>query len=546
MPNLAIRNQSIDYPTLGGESPDAIRLGRYFDQSKNTVTHRMGYDDELNLLLFGPNGSGKGMRILVQNLLQSAGRSIFVLDPKGELAAITAPYRRKVSDVIIINPFGLFVDRPGYEDLKSAGYNPFDTLDPDAPSFNRDAAQLAQALVTISGRDEHWDASARALLAAIIMFVVLESKNRLSPDILSMAGLDTEPGRQSNGPATMARVRELLCLASEKANAANEYVGVGIPALCLAMMKTSLAGLRNKASQFTSWTNEIQSIASAARRQTEPFDDTEIAEDLAREGFRMSSLKERPVTIYLVLHPDHMERHSKWLRLIVTCALQAVMRVREAHEPRVLFMLDEMAALGHMEIIENVWAVVRGYGIQIMPVFQDLNQLQGIYKERWETFIGQAGVITFFRPNNSTTAKWISERAGETTRDVESRNSTSSMSTTTGSSSGGSSNSSSNSTTHTFAESYSAQPTKVPFIQPHSLYGMREGATISFLAGVSNAVPGYAPPYWDIAQCVERARANPYYQARQDPLRISASNQSPMTELRLTTGASGVPEIVPR
>jgi len=119
-------------------------------------------------------------------------------------------------------------------------------------------------------------------------------------------------------------------------------------------------------------------------------------------------MKREPVTVYLILPPDMMERHAKWLRLILTAALQASMRPREAGEPRVLFMLDEFAALGHLSIIETVWALVRGYGIQIMPVFQDLNQLKAIYKERWETFIGMAGAVASFAPNDLTTAEWLS------------------------------------------------------------------------------------------------------------------------------------------
>ena len=44
-------------------------------------------------------------------LLDEPGeRSFVVIDPKGEVAAITSRYRRRVSDVMIINPYGLLVD----------------------------------------------------------------------------------------------------------------------------------------------------------------------------------------------------------------------------------------------------------------------------------------------------------------------------------------------------------------------------------------------------------------------------------------------------
>lgn len=507
---LVRREPFVDFPVIGSDAPDALRLGRFADTHRNLITGRIGYGGERNALIFGPNGSGKGTRLLVPNLLQTYDQSIFVLDPKGELAAITAPCRRKVSDVVVINPFGLFVDRPGYADLQSVGFNPLMQLNPRSPSFNREAAQLAEALITVSDKDPHWDVSARALVSAIIMYVVMEAHDMLSPEVRAMAGVG-EP--MHKGVPTMARVRELIALRSERPSAANDHRGVGIPALALAMMQTGHAGLRNKASQFASWSEEIQSIASVAREQTVPFDDDEIAADLAKPGFRMASMKERPVTVYLLLHPDHMERHAKWLRLVVAAALQAVMRPREPGEPKMLFMLDEFAALGHMEIIETVWALVRGYGIQILPIFQDLNQLKNLYKERWQTFIAQAGAIMSLAPNDLTTARWISERAGDTTRVIQSQSSSTSSST-----SGGSSRSGRNSGwSENSSLSSSSQPTKVPFVQPHSLFGMHPGATLSFIAGLSDIVPGYAPPYWHIEHCMRRARENPYHPTSEKP-----------------------------
>ena len=64
-----------------------------------------------HLLLIGPNGSGKGTRLLIPALLQMAGRSIVVIDPKGELAAVTSAWRRSLGEVVVLNPFGLLVER---------------------------------------------------------------------------------------------------------------------------------------------------------------------------------------------------------------------------------------------------------------------------------------------------------------------------------------------------------------------------------------------------------------------------------------------------
>lgn len=472
-----IRQDASAPDILGSHADDAITFGRLLND--DGIGPKIRYGGPRNVLVFGPNGSGKGTRLLMPNLLQMTGRSVVVIDPKGELAAVTAPFRRTLGDVVIINPFGVLADKPGYEDLKSDGFNPLAALDPAKPSFNADAAFLADALIKIEGTDPHWDSSAQALVAATIMHVSIEA-------------------RRSGSIPTLAQVRDLICEAMEKPAESNDFIGRGIPATAEKMMRTEIPGLKNKASQFADWTNEIRSIASAAKRQTESLDDDQIAADLSRGTFDFAEIKKRPVTVYLILPPDMMDRHSKWLRLVLTCALRSVLRAREPGEPKVLFMLDEFAALGHLQVIETVWALVRGYGVQIMPVLQDLNQLKAIYKERWETFIGNAGAVLALGANDLTTAKWMSERAGETTRVIAGYHSGSGHST------GGHGSTNSN-------EGLNWQQTKVPFVSPHKLFGLHDGVFFLWLAGLSDSVLGYAPGHFDIRQCKRRARDNPYH-----------------------------------
>ena len=464
---------------LGSSAPDALTLGRVVHQHSG-IGEKMRYGGALNLLVFGPNGKGKGTRLMMPNLLQMSGSSVVVVDPKGELAAVTAPYRRTLGRVVILNPFGVLTNHRGYGDLKSSGYNPLATLDPTAPSFNVQASLLADAMITVSGKDNpHWDESARALIASFIMYTVIEAQEKW-----------TVP--------TIARVRELICELSDKPHAGNDFEGVGIPKRAREMMRTELAGLRNKASQFTDWNGEIQSIASAAKRQTEAFDDPEIARDLAIDGFDFRDLKREPITVYLILPPEMMARHSKWLRLVLTAAIHGVMRARVRGEPKTLFMLDEFFALGHLEIISTVWALVRGYGVQIMPILQDLNQLKKLYPDMWETFIGMAGAVACFAPNDLTTAEWMSRRAGDTTKVAMNFNQG------TGESSAGNGNTSSN-------EGFSYSPVKAPLLPAHQLFGMQTGYMMVTLDGLSNVIPTYAPAYYEIVQCEQRARANPFY-----------------------------------
>jgi len=362
----------------------------------------------------------------------------------------------------------VLADRPGYEDLTSDGYNPLRALDPALPSFNADASWLAEALVTVEGNDPHWSRAARKLIAALIMHVCLKSKN---PTLTEVRRLLTEPVIEPRG----------------------DQPGRGMPNTAMDMMQSPLPALRTKAGQFTRWNREVESIVSTADTQTEALDDAEIADDLAKPGLDFRELKKRPVTVYVILPPDMMERHARWLRMLLSSALRGVMRLREKNEMRVFFFMDEFAALGHLPIIETTWALVRGYGIQLVPVLQDLTQLKELYKERWETFIGMAGVVEAFGPNDLTTAEWLSRRSGDSTEVVLGYNAAQQA--------GGAG----------ISEGMSYQQMKVPRLTPHELFDTPEGHAHVFLANMANRVPVYIPAYYEIAATRERARENPYF-----------------------------------
>ena len=56
-------------------------------------------------------------------------------------------------------------------------------------------------------------------------------------------------------------------------------------------------------------------------------------------------------------------------------------------------IMDEFPILGHMQQIEDAAGQVAGFGVKLWPIIQDLSQLKALYKDRWETFMGNSGVI---------------------------------------------------------------------------------------------------------------------------------------------------------
>jgi len=456
---------------------NGIYLG--FDRKGNILS----YKGDRHIAWIGANGTGKSNRLGVANLLRSYGRSWVVVDVKPELGPLTAAARSRFGDVVILDPFNA-------GGAGSAGFNPLASLNPASLSFNADAGLVAEALITVDGdRDPHWSESARALLAWLIMHEV-------------------EQARREGATPWLGNVRAAL---GEKAAGVTEATpeGCGIVKDAIAACRSEIEALRNKAGQYTDWNKEISGILSTARRQTEFLDDVEISRDLGG-SFDFSTLKRKPQTVYLTLPAENLKRHKSWLRLALTAALRVCLqdgtrkrygenRKRElsgqaggnavdeqaAGGVPVVLLLDEFAALGHLPIIETTWALVRGYGLQIIPVLQDLGQLKKLYGDRWETFIGNTGAACFFTPGDSLTAKWMSERIG------------SEMALFPGFSAGQSQQGGGLSVSYGYKQ--------IPAMSPFELYGMPQGSAFVFLAGLSQAVLSSAPWWADVPQWREAA-----------------------------------------
>src|SRR5258708_31716456 len=109
--------------------PSAWYLGRYWDKQTQTALDKLLYSSNEPIIAAGRNRSGKDSGLGTYCGLQLVGKSLVYIDPRGETAAITAPYRRTLGPVFCLNPFDILVDDPQfkgkYRDLKSTRYNPF-------------------------------------------------------------------------------------------------------------------------------------------------------------------------------------------------------------------------------------------------------------------------------------------------------------------------------------------------------------------------------------------------------------------------------------
>ncbi len=365
---------------------DGLLIGR------NPGTGRLlRYDGPAHLITLAPTRAGKGVGTVIPNLL-GVDRSVLVIDPKGENARIAGEARRRLGITHVLDPFEV-------SGMPSAAYNPLDRLTPNSLDLGEDAASLTEALVMDPPgqvTEAHWNEEAKAILGGLIMFCVChEDRDR----------------------RTLATVREYLTLPPDR-----------LKALLALMQDSDAAGrlIARAANRFLGKADrEAASVLSNAQRHTHFLDSPRIAKVLSRSDFHFSDLRHRITSVFLVLPPNRMDAYSRWLRLLVSQALQDIARDAEASvgaqgasqrlKAPALFLLDEFAALGRLEAVERAMGLMAGYGLQLWPILQDMSQLKDLYGDRANTFIANAGVQQVFGVNDFETAKWLSQMIGQET-----------------------------------------------------------------------------------------------------------------------------------
>jgi type IV secretion system protein VirD4 len=332
--------------------------------------------NDKHALIMASTRSGKGVSLIIPHLLRYQG-SAFVLDPKGENAKATIRQRRKLNQTVhVLDPFGL-------TGLPQARFNPLSRFTPE----NMEAESKALAAALILGDRDHWTASAQQLLAAFILFVVTNEKI---------------PQEQKD-----LRTVRMLLLSSPKITLKAMQESRAAEGL-LSMLAISFLETPEK---------EFGSILSTTQRETEILDNPYIAACLAAGGdgeeVNFAAWHNGTMTVYLCLSAPKFPVFSRWLRLVLTSALDEMTDRLDPPPLPVCFMLDELAALGHLEAVENAVGLAAGYGIQLWNVFQDIGQIKDLYKGRWPSFIGNAGVRVVFNLDDLDSADYWSRFIGQ-------------------------------------------------------------------------------------------------------------------------------------
>jgi type IV secretion system protein VirD4 len=369
----------------------------------------LGHLDDRPMVTIAGARAGKTSTVLEPNLYLYPG-SMLVLDPKGELAR-SARFRRAMGhNVYVLDPFGQSGE-------PCAHFNPLAELDPDDPSLVDDIVSITNALVPDDGdaRSRHWNDSARMLLVGLILLTLsLPASERHLVTVRELLCLTYKP------LALAAKAAAVRALAEASPDEKQKYFDANAFAIKtllnrMAAMGDRFGGIPAAIGSRFSQTPLVErgSIFSTAAAQTDFLDSLVLRKTLRHSDFRLATLRsDRPATIFLCLPVGRMERHSRWLRMIVqlTCTVLEGLGPYPRTRPPILFMMEEFATLGHMEIMERAAAYFPGFGVKLWVILQDITQLQRYYKTGWETFLGNAGLLQLFANGDEETLRYAAGR----------------------------------------------------------------------------------------------------------------------------------------
>ncbi|MCF8466208.1 MAG: type IV secretory system conjugative DNA transfer family protein [Sneathiella sp.] len=347
------------------------------------------FNGKAHLLTVAPARQGKGTSVVIPNLLHYSG-SVFVTDPKGELAAVTARHRRETfgHKIIFLNPWGL-------HGLPRHRYNPLGPLiemaaDPRRHHELGDAARslTLQLIPEPAGGDknQYFRDASRNLLEGLILYLVTRGR----PQKCTLPEL-----------WRLVKSTDLLEIAFHDMAASDALDG-----LVAAYGQEFLSQFEDGARQFADFRTGV-SNALQIFRPGGPLADAVSGTDVD-----LQDLKAENTTVYVMIPAERIADYGVWLALVTKHAINAVATHRSKR--RVLFLLDEFANMGRIAGLAEALTLLPGYGVRVWAIVQDLSHLAQVYgRETANIILSQSEVKQFFAVQDLELAQRLSRLMGE-------------------------------------------------------------------------------------------------------------------------------------
>lgn len=338
-------------------------------------------------IVFAGSGGFKTTSVTIPTALKWGG-TLIVLDPSNEVAPMVKAHRGNAGrDVNVLDPKD-----------PNTGFNALDWIGQHGGSKEADIAAVASWIMSDSGRtsgarDDFFRASGQQLLTAMIADVCLSGHTEKKDQTLRTVRTNlSEPE-----PKLRARLQEIYD------NSESDFVKENVAAF-VNMTPETFSGVYANAIKETHWLSY-----------------TNYASLVSGSAFSTDDIATGKTDIFVALDLKTLETHAGLARVIIGSFLNAIYNRDGAMPGRALFLLDEVARLGFMRILETARDAGRKYGITLTMIYQSIGQMRETYGGRDATskWFESASWISFAAINDPETADYISRRCGTTTVEID-------------------------------------------------------------------------------------------------------------------------------
>jgi type IV secretion system protein VirD4 len=378
---------------LGGgpkPSPPSIIVGRYRGRF-------LALPGQLSVMLSAPTRSGKGVGVVVPNLLHWPD-SVVVLDIKGENYAITAGYRAEHGQAV-------YAFSPFDEGALSHRWNPLTTVRTSPLHRVGDLLSIGQAFFPNDGggtsSEAFFNDQARNLFMGIGLYL-LET-----PELPRTLG---EMLRQSSGKGQSLKDH----LSGAIAQRAKD--GKPLSDECVDALQRLV----------TNSDNTLSSIVSTFNAPLTIFADAIVDAATSADDFRLEDVLRRRMSIYVRVPPNRLANARPLLNLffsqLVSLNTQRLPEQDATLKVQCLIVNDEFTAMGRVGVISTATAFLAGYNLRLLTVVQAMSQLDAVYGDKEaRTFATNHGLQILYAPREQRDADEYSAMLGHFTERATSR-----------------------------------------------------------------------------------------------------------------------------
>lgn len=366
-----------------------ILLTQNFRISLDTHKHRRC----LNILVVGGSGAGKSRGFALPNIMQCCC-SMVITDPKAELLRKTGGllekkgYEVRVFD--LINPDTSFC------------YNPFEYVHDD-----KDVLRLISNLIqntTPKGSqssDPFWEKSETALLQALMLYLLHEA-----------------PPEEQN----FAMIMEILGSAQVKEEDEDYESPLDILFDRLEMRDPDSIAVKQYHIYKQAAGKTAKSILISVGVRLAAFNLPQIAKLTNTDELDLSSMGERKVALFCCI-PDADTSLNYLVGMIYSQLFQTLYymadRVHGGALPvPVNCIMDEFPNVSLPNEFEKILATCRSRSIYCSIIIQNMSQLKALFKDSWESLVGNCDEFLYLGGNEKETHKYVSELLGKETIDT--------------------------------------------------------------------------------------------------------------------------------